>query len=65
MTLGQFSDELTVECSLYNPLSDLSFSKQILYVELVIIWVCSSSTLVVSVKCERRAVAANQATPNL
>lgn len=53
MTHGQFSYELMVECNLHNPMSDLSFSKQIL-----IIWACSSSTLVVSVKCERKVVMA-------
>lgn len=56
MTFGRCSCELKVEFSLYNPMFDLSFSKQTLYVRLLIMWVCSSSTLVVSVECERRVV---------
>lgn len=56
MTFGRCICELMVEFNLYNPMFDLSFSKQTLYVELVIMWVCSSSALVVSVECERRVV---------
>lgn len=47
-----------VEFSLYNPMFDLLFSKQTLYVELVMMWVCSRSAHVVSVKCEKRVVCA-------